>query len=193
MINNNTLNISHRPTPPSAEKLADHFFAKVDPTNSGSFNKNALNKLVDKVSISTASVDAMFTKMDQNGDGSVSKQEFTDTLKSLSPDMRNSPPAQGGSHAGPPPRGGHGGPPPTQGQASTVVYEDPADTDGDGVVSTIEALAYSQANPADNEVNLTTADENPNRVSSEFKTVIDSYTSLSTTEGKKDNNISSFG
>jgi len=126
---------------PTATEVANSFFSAVDPTGSGSFDKNALSGIADKVSISSAAVDAMFSLMDSNGDGSVTKQEFTDLLQTIKPQgesqLPGSPPPGG---MGPPMAGG---PPPPKTESSTST--DPADTNGDGIVSTAEALAFSQS------------------------------------------------
>jgi len=122
---------------PTAVEVANSFFSAVDPTGSGSFDKNALSGIVDKVSISSSAVDAMFSLMDSNADGSVTKQEFTDLLQTIKPQgesqLPGSPPPGG---MGPPMAGG---PPPSKSESSTST--DPADTNGDGIVSTAEALA----------------------------------------------------
>jgi len=145
---NSSLGAMHAPPPPqrpTATEVTNSFFAAVDPTGSGSFDKNALNSLADKVSISPAAVDAMFSLLDSNADGSVTKQEFTDVLQTIKP-QGDSP-----SSATPPtsPPGGMrpagGGPPPPMQAASSTTSTDPADTNGDGTVSAVEALAYSQA------------------------------------------------
>ena len=141
-------------TPPprqTATQVTNDFFAKVDPKGSGSFDKNTLSQVADKVSISQGSVDAMFSLMDSNGDGSVTKQEFTNLLQTIAPQSGSQPrsnPAPNGmgsvhGHAGGPPPP----PPPSNtGSGSNVstTSTDPADTNGDGTVSAEEAMVYSQ-------------------------------------------------
>lgn len=122
---------------------------------------------------STASVDEIFKQLDGDGDGKVTKDEMSDSLKKLSEQMESQfnsmrTSGQGGMH-------GMGGmpPPPPQGadgagftkdelQAqldeigssdskrssliSNVVNNfDKADTDGDGKVSMLEAMAFDQS------------------------------------------------
>ena len=143
-------------TPPprqTATQVTNDFFAKVDPKGSGSFDKSTLSQVADKVSISQGSVDAMFSLMDSNGDGSVTKQEFTNLLQTIAPQSesqsnqsKNSPASNGvgsvhGHAGGPPPP-----PPSNTGSGSNVstISTDPADTNGDGIVSVEEAMVYSQ-------------------------------------------------
>jgi len=149
-----SLQSQHIPPPPppiqrqTATEVTNNFFSKVDPKDSGSFDKNTLSRVADKVSISQASVDAMFSLMDSNADGSVTKQEFTNLLQTIDPQSESqstnnqAPGGMGPMHGGGPPP-----PPPPKPESDSDVSTtsiDPADTNGDGTVSAEEAMVYSQ-------------------------------------------------
>jgi len=126
---------------PTTTEVTKSFFSAVDPTGSGSFDKKALSGLADKVSISASAVDAMFSLMDSNADGSVTKQEFNNLLQTLKPQGDNAtsiaaqPQGMAPHHGGPPP--------PKAGGPTATANIDPADLNGDGTVSADEAIAYS--------------------------------------------------
>jgi Ca2+-binding EF-hand superfamily protein len=136
------------PQRPNAAKLASDLFAKLDPTNQGFIDKASLQSAIEGTapaggSASGANADAIFTKLDGNQDGKITKQEFTAGAK----ETAKSAPA-GGAHSAegsrPPPVGGGGGGGGGAAAASSStskVYE-AADSNKDGTVSLQELLAY---------------------------------------------------
>jgi hypothetical protein len=131
-------------------------FAKADLDSNGSVDKSELQSLLDQLSNksgqSLGSADTLLTKMDSNGDGSLSSDELDTGMKSLLPQpsstvdfaqrMQRSDGADGPPPGGPPPDG----PPPaddtsTTASASTSQSFDPLDTNQDGVVSAQESQA----------------------------------------------------
>jgi Ca2+-binding EF-hand superfamily protein len=121
-------------------------FAKVDADGSGSVDKTELQGMLDKMTGNTlGSSDDLMTKMDSDGDDSLSTSELDEGMKSLMP-----PPSstvdfaqRGGSTPPPPPPGD--GPPPGSGEASgrtsASSSTDLLDTNGDGSVSAEERAA----------------------------------------------------
>lgn len=164
---------------PDPAKMAEELFSKLDTTGQGYISKTDLQSALDIASASassssssSSSADSLFSQLDADGDGKVTKQEFTDTLKKLAEQLDNqfmSMRMRGGMQAGgmPPP------PPPSQGdnkggftkdelsqqlseigssdsKRSDLISKiannfDKADTDGDGKVSFKEAIAFDQS------------------------------------------------
>lgn len=139
----------------------DDLFAKVDTNGDGSVSQAEMKSLMDIMdkmasgsgSDSSSSTSAtsdtsssssgpsssdMFSKLDTNGDGSLSKAEF----EAGRPQGGNGPHGAGGM---PPPPGGAGGA--GSSSASSTTY-DPLDTNQDGVVSAQERMAGSTATNA---------------------------------------------
>jgi Ca2+-binding EF-hand superfamily protein len=141
--------------PPAAADL----FNKVDSDGSGSLDSGELNQLLDKIAsasgaaTSSTSGDvaakadaAVFSAMDNNGDGSISPDEFKAALSSGHESGKSGGP---GGPGGPPPPGGmppaggagSGGDSTTSSTSSTSSSTDPLDTNVDGVVSAQERAA----------------------------------------------------
>lgn len=77
----------HRPDP---TKMAENLFSQLDASGQGYIQKADLQSAFDKLSSDSASssssstnVDDLFTSLDTDSDGKVTKQEFTDNLKKL--------------------------------------------------------------------------------------------------------------
>jgi len=131
-------------------------FGKADADGSGGVDQTELQNLFDKVAKKTgttaASASEQFSKMDTNGDGSLSSDELSAGMKSLmAPPKSTVDFAQRQGMSGPPP----GGPPPAGGgggegggsastsstSSSSSTSYDPLDTNQDGVVSAQERAA----------------------------------------------------
>ena len=65
---------------PKVNKLTDRVFNKLDPSNTGSFNKASFEKMITQRSggnsASTAIADKIFSKLDASGNGEIDKSEF---------------------------------------------------------------------------------------------------------------------
>jgi Ca2+-binding EF-hand superfamily protein len=82
-----------RPTAAQQAKQADEAFSKIDSSGQGSFDiaglttavNNALSASQNKnqTSFSSSDIQSAFSKMDSDGDGKVTKQEFTSTMSQL--------------------------------------------------------------------------------------------------------------
>jgi len=82
-----------RPTAAQQAKQADEAFSKIDSSGQGSFDiaglttavNNALSASQNKnqTSFSSSDIQSAFSKMDSDGDGNVTKQEFTSTMSQL--------------------------------------------------------------------------------------------------------------
>ena len=164
---------------PDPAQLAKDLFAKLDTSGQGYIQKADLQAAFDKVSSAssssgtTSSVDDLFSQLDTDSDGKVTRQEFSDTLKQVAEQldnqfmsMRMNGGMQGGGMGGmppPPPPGGSGDSGFTKDELSAQLNEigssdnkrsdlisnivgnfDEADTDGDGKVSFKEAMTYDQ-------------------------------------------------
>ena len=77
----------HRPDP---AKMAEKLFSQLDASGQGYIQKADLQSVFDKLSSastgssgSSTNVDDLFTSLDTDSDGKVTKQEFTDSLKKL--------------------------------------------------------------------------------------------------------------
>lgn len=167
---------------PDPAEAAANLFTKLDTSGQGYIQKSDLQAAYDKISASsttsastsgTSGIDDLFSQLDTDSDGKVTKQEFSDALKQLSEQldsqlmsMRMKDGMQGGGEMGgmPPP------PPPsdetgfTQDELSSQLQEigssesqrsglissiidnfDQADLDGDGKVSLEEAMVFGQS------------------------------------------------
>lgn len=70
---------------PDATKIANDLFAKVDTTNQGYIDKASLQSALGSNAADSASdVDKLFSQIDSNSDGKITKQELTDGVKQLS-------------------------------------------------------------------------------------------------------------
>lgn len=173
----------HRPDP---AQMAEKLFSQLDASGQGYIQKSDLQAAFDKMASASATssssssaasgVDDLFSKLDTNSDGKVTKQEFSDTLKQLAEQldqqfqnlrMSGAMQGAGGTPPPPPPQGGGSDAGFTKDELTAQLKEigssdskraslisnivnnfDKADTDGDGKVSFKEAMAYDQANPA---------------------------------------------
>jgi Ca2+-binding EF-hand superfamily protein len=79
-------------------KMAEKLFSKLDTAGQGYIQKADLQAAFDKVGASTSStsgsttsssIDDLFSSLDTNNDGKVTKQEFSDTLKQVSDQLDN--------------------------------------------------------------------------------------------------------
>jgi Ca2+-binding EF-hand superfamily protein len=172
--------------------MADQLFSKLDTSGKGYLDASDLQKAISGLSSSTttsgssdgASADTVFSALDADGDGKVTKQEMEDGMTKLADEfesqmhsarMRN---AMGQSGDMPPP------PPPsdsqdqglTKDQLSSMVSSldssdsssqasdlqnllasfDKADTDGDGKVTFKEAMAFKKASESTSSSSSTT-------------------------------------
>ncbi len=149
---------------PDPAQIANQMFSNIDTTGKGYIDKKDLQVAFDKTSSNgmpgnASSVDEVFTKLDGNGDGKITKQEMTDgvtkLVDQLNSQLRSS---QASGKSGPPPGGPPpgGGAPPAGGDgaasasgsssssttSSNTTYA-PADTNQDGQVSEKEKVAYA--------------------------------------------------
>ena len=167
---------------PDPSEMAANLFAQLDTSGQGYLDKSTLQAAFDNISsasgsgsgstsTSTTSVDGLFSKLDSDGDGKVTKQELTDTLSKVAAQLDQqfmNMRMQGGIQGGggmppPPPPGGGNNAGFTQDELSTQLKEigsgdskradligsivknfSAADSDGDGKVSMKEAMAYDQ-------------------------------------------------
>jgi len=151
---------------PDPSKMAEDLFSKLDTKGQGYIEKSDLESALSKTSQSNSSnsssvADDMFAKLDNDGDGKVTKEEMSATIQKIAAELDGPAPRmrmQNGQGGMPPP------PPPQEStstdSASSTQTGDPADTNGDGTVSTEEALAYETAQ------NLSTADTSSSSSSS---------------------------
>jgi Ca2+-binding EF-hand superfamily protein len=166
---------------PDPAEAAANLFSKLDTSGQGYIQKSDLQAAYDKISASsttsastsgTSDVDDLFSQLDTDSDGKVTKQEFSDSLKQLSEQldsqlmsMRMKDGMQGGGAMGgmppPPPSDETGftkdelssqlqeiGSSDSQGSeliSSIIDNFDQADLDGDGKVSLEEAMAFGQS------------------------------------------------
>lgn len=154
---------------PDSAKMAETLVANLDTAQKGYLEVSDLQTAFAQSSTanSTTAVQnaqQVFSAFDGNGDGQATTAEITTTLQALA-DRNN--PAQGTNNAagggngnaqsigqgGPGGPGGPGAPPPpppaatdsTANTTAAATLTDPADTNGDGVVSATEALAAIQS------------------------------------------------
>lgn len=158
---------------PDPSQMANKLFSKLDTKNQGYIEKSDLQSAFNQISGSgnsgnTASVDEVFKQLDGNGDGKVTKDEMTDSLKKIADQldsqfngMRTS--GKSGMPPPPPPSSGKSdsGDGLTKDQLTSISKEtgstdskltnlinnfDKADTNKDGKVSIQESIAYDQTN-----------------------------------------------
>lgn len=79
---------------PDAAKIAENLFSKLDTSGQGYIQKSDLQAAYDRMGASSSSssssastVDDLFSMLDADSNGKVSKQEFTDTLAKLQNDL----------------------------------------------------------------------------------------------------------
>ena len=157
---------------PDPTQMANKLFSKLDTKNQGYLEKSDLQTALNSVSGDSSNVDALFAQLDGNSDGKVTKDEMSDTLKKLADELdsqfnqmrtQNGMAAAGGMPPPPPPGGGQNGAGFTKDELSSQLEEigssdsqrsnliskvvnnfEAADTDQDGKVSFMEAMAYDQ-------------------------------------------------
>lgn len=171
----------HRPDP---SKMVDKLFSQLDTKSQGYLEKSDLQSAFAQISStsgsssssSSASVDDVFKQLDGDGDGKVTKDELSDSLKKLADQldsqfdqmrMNGGGMQKSGGMPPPPPPGGGQDDGLSKDQLSTMASEtassnstlssklsslannfDKADTDSDGKVSFMEAMAYEQKTKA---------------------------------------------
>jgi Ca2+-binding EF-hand superfamily protein len=141
-----------------AERMAEKMLKDLDTNGDGSISKAELAKASTAASgtsstsdtSSTSSLDDLFKALDSDGDGAISKSDLAGFIEKAGP-PDGGPQGAGGPPPGPPP----GGPPPSSSAADgasknsdstsskTNQVSDPADTNGDGTVSTEERMAFA--------------------------------------------------
>jgi Ca2+-binding EF-hand superfamily protein len=130
-----------------ASAMKEKMFAKVDSDSSGSVDKTELQGMLDHMAKMTGnslgSADDLMTKMDADGNGSLSSDELDSGMKSLMPPPSSTVDFAQQREGGPGSPGGCGGPPPPDASDSdsTSSSADPLDTNGDGTVSAQERMA----------------------------------------------------
>ena len=173
-----------RPTRrPDPAEMADKLFSKLDTSGQGYIEKSDLESAFASISGSSTDVDSLFTQLDGDSDGKVTKEEFSDKLQQLAQQLdeqfqssRMQAGGMGGMGGMPPP------PPPADDQgftkdelssqleevgetdstrssllSSIIENFEAADTDGDGKVSFREAMAYEQSSNSGNASSTATA------------------------------------
>lgn len=168
---------------PDPEAMASQAFSKIDTSGRGYIDKADLQSAVGATGSSTGStssvnVDDLFSRLDGDGDGKVTKDEFTNGSKAIADDMRKqygSMGRMGGSMGGasgmppmPPPPGdgtgftkdeltsqldaiGSSDDPRSTLLSSIVDNFDVADGDGDGKVSFDEARTFAESSRTDSD------------------------------------------
>lgn len=164
---------------PDPSQMANKLFSKLDTKNQGYIEKSDLQSAFNQISGSgnsgnTASVDEVFKQLDGNGDGKVTKDEMTDSLKKIADQLdsqfnsmrtsgKSGMQGMGGMPPPPPPSSGKSdsGDGLTKDQLTSISKEtgstdskltnlinnfDKADTNKDGKVSIQESIAYDQTN-----------------------------------------------
>jgi Ca2+-binding EF-hand superfamily protein len=143
---------------PDPSKMADKLFSKLDTKGQGFIEKSDLQSAFDQVSSkgssgNTPSVDDVFKALDGDGDGKVTKQEMSDSVKKLAEQLD-------GQFQSMRMRGKEGGMSKSDissmaesaaGSASQTLNTlaqnfDAADTNQDGKISAQEAMAYRASN-----------------------------------------------
>jgi hypothetical protein len=130
----------------------------MDTSGKGYIEKTDLESAFGKAAATgQPTADEMFSKIDANGDGKVTKSEFSDSIKKFTEQMdshlmsmrQSGKMPQGGQMPmGAPPAGqsgmsGSSGANGATTSSSSNSNTDPADTNGDGTVSAKESIAYS--------------------------------------------------
>jgi Ca2+-binding EF-hand superfamily protein len=84
-----TMQGTHHRQRPNPTEMAESQFAKLDTTGQGYIDKAALQSALDSVKSGSASssADELFSKLDKDSDGKVTKQEFSDVLTSMAQQM----------------------------------------------------------------------------------------------------------
>ena len=149
---------------------ADKLFSKLDTSGQGYIEKSDLETAFASISGGSTDVDSLFTQLDADSDGKVTKEEFSDKLQQLAQQLddqfQSSRMQAGGMPPPPPPADDQGF---TKDELTSQLEEvgetdstrssllsgiienfEAADTDGDGKVSFREAMAYQQSSSGGN-------------------------------------------
>lgn len=171
----------HRP-PDGGQKMAADLFSQIDSSGQGYIDKSALQAAIAQSSSpggssSSSNVDELFSALDGNSDGKITKDEFTNSFQSLAQQLESqlmsgnsmqtgkSMPAGNMPPLPPPPQNDVGftkdeltsqldeigSSDSTRSSLISSVIEnfDQADSDGDGKVSFQEAMAFDQSGSGD--------------------------------------------
>ncbi|MBY0278098.1 EF-hand domain-containing protein [Candidatus Binatia bacterium] len=154
---------------PDPEAMAGKAFSQLDGTGRGYLEKSDLQSALGQSEATgdgtTVNVDDLFTKLDGDGDGKVTRDEFTSAATSLADELRQSGRmGMMGPPPGPPPGGSADGAGFTKDELTSQLEEigssddprkallssivenfDAADSDGDGRVSFSEARALAES------------------------------------------------
>ena len=84
-LNTNTANMGMRlpPPRPSTTNLTDNFFSKLDTAQKGYIDKNDLKVITNSNSVNSDVMESIFTKLDNNGDGKLTKVEMKTGLDQI--------------------------------------------------------------------------------------------------------------
>ena len=136
-----------------ASKMASRMMKDLDPNDTGSVSKDQfVSKLSDK-GVSSTEATAMIDSIDTKKSGSITKADIESSIKSGS----LKPPAGGPPGGAKGPRGA-GGPGGGAGASTSSQSYDAADTDKDGVVSSLEAAIYAISHPSASNTDSTKTD-----------------------------------
>lgn len=178
-----------RRPPDGGQKMAAELFSQIDSSGQGYIDKSTLKAALEQSSSSSdssssGSVDELFSVLDGNSDGKITKDEFTSSFQSLAQQLESQLMSGNSMQAGnmPPPPPPH---PPQNGAgftkdeltsqldaigssdstrssliSSVIENFDQADSDGDGKVSFKEAMAFEQASSSDSTTSSTSSSSN---------------------------------
>ncbi|HZW25964.1 MAG TPA: EF-hand domain-containing protein [Gallionella sp.] len=170
-----------RRPPDGGQKIAADLFSQIDSSGQGYIDKSALQAAVEQSSSSggsssSSNVDELFSALDGNSDGKITKDEFTNSFQSLARQLESQLMSGNSMQAGnmpppPPPQNGAGftkdeltsqlngvgSSDSTRSSLISSVIEnfDQADSDGDGKVSFKEAMAFDQSSSSDSTTSST--------------------------------------
>jgi hypothetical protein len=123
--------------------MAAKFFKKADANGDGGIDVSELKTMMSN-GPGAKDAEAIFAKVDTDGNGSISEAENENHLMQVGKEMQA---RSGGGGSGKMPPPGGGGAPPSSGSGSTDEIYDPKDTNKDGIVSPQEELAYAAKHP----------------------------------------------
>lgn len=162
-----------RRPPDGGQKMAADLFSQIDSSGQGYIDKSTLQAALEKSSSSSNSsssgnVDELFSALDGNSDGKITKDEFTSSFQSLAQQLESQLMSGNSMQAGnmpPPPQNDAGF---TKDELASQLDEigssdsmrsslissvienfDQADSDGDGKVSFQEAMSFDQSGSSD--------------------------------------------
>ncbi|MCK9199929.1 MAG: EF-hand domain-containing protein [Gallionella sp.] len=171
-----------RRPPDGGQKMAADLFSQIDSSGQGYIDKSALQAAFEQSSStggasSSGNVDELFSALDGNSDGKISKDEFTDSFQSLARQLESQLMSGNSMQIGnmppppPPPRNDAGftkdeltsqldaigSSDSTRSSLISKVIEnfDQADSNGDGKVSFKEAMALDQSGSGDSTTSST--------------------------------------